>query len=178
LDFIEDSRANKTALTRPREADWLDQQDTLFGLNSQSAPEENHAREPKISHVCEIFAKRGVRFSPRTRYASMITKLLALCLAVIGLGSLAAPRAEAHQTVADQTRTAAASLPSAIHLNPLVVVREGDDRGEYHRSRSYHRGSGYYHGSGYSSRTRYRTVRRVYYRDGRRVVVVRRVRIY
>ena len=90
----------------------------------------------------------------------MKTKFLALCLAVLGLSGFGVAQASAHETIAS-------SAPGIVRVNEFTVVAE---RGRYSRGHRYERGrhSGYH-------RRHYRTVRRVYYRHGRRVVVVRRV---
>ena len=72
-------------------------------------------------------------------------KFVILCVAAAGLTGLAPERAEATEPV----RGPAQALPAVAHMNPVVVVNRR------HR--------------------RFRRVRRVYYRNGRRVVVVRRV---
>lgn len=73
-------------------------------------------------------------------------KFVILCVAAAGLTGLAPERAEAAAPV----RGPVNALPAVAHINETtVVVRRG------HR--------------------RYRTVRRVTYRNGRRVVVVRRI---
>jgi hypothetical protein len=109
-----------------------------------------------------IARKGESEWRPIERFAAMCfvmtTKILSLGLAVVGLGFLAIPNADAHMSIAAPSTLA---LPSLVRVNQLnVEVQRVDGRESRH----------------YSHRPRYRTVRRVYYRHGRRVVVYRRVR--
>lgn len=73
-------------------------------------------------------------------------KIVILCLAAAGFAGLGPERAEAAESV----RGPVTALPAVAHINQTTVV-----------VRRRHR--------------RFRTVRRVTYRNGRRIVVVRRV---
>lgn len=84
-------------------------------------------------------------------------KLLALLIAGLGIGLMATPAADARQPVTPLTTGV-----GSVYINETVVIRTGGYRRHNRRHVVRHRG--------------YRTVRKVYYRNGRRVVVVRRIR--
>lgn len=79
-------------------------------------------------------------------------KLLVLCLAILGVATFSVASAEAHEAapVTVPVSGTTATLPATVRINDTVVVR-----------RTHHR--------------RYRSVRVVRYRHGRRIVTYRRV---
>ena len=101
--------------------------------------------------------RSGVRLinwgrKPRNLWKPNMNKFLAFCLAITGFAGLPLADAAAHgapTAVAATTTTPVNALPATVRINEIVVIR------------THHR--------------RYRRVRRVYFRHGRRIVVYRTV---